>query len=387
MKNCLALLLFLPLYSIAQDDEGKEFTVKGKLNDFPDSLNVEWVYLSYRVNGEGRIDSTQPDDDKYEFTGRIHEPIIAKLSVKFAEQNGHRPVVNGKRDGKFFFLEPGKQKAISTDSLSNLKVKSSKAQADYAAYLDKARPYNESYLALVPQYNKFREEKNLVELEKVEKELNKIDSLRKEDVYAEWVRTKPNSPIAVYALQQYAGWDINPDKVEPLYNLLSEKAKSYPSARNLHNNMEIAKRTGIGRIAMDFTQDDTLGNPVSLSSFRGKFVLIDFWASWCGPCRAENPNVVNVYNKHKDNNFHIVGVSLDRPGQKERWMKAIHDDGLYWTQLSDLKFWDNEVARQYGIRAIPQNLLLDPDGRIIAKNLRGEELAKKVDEVVAKKGF
>ena len=138
---------------------------------------------------------------------------------------------------------------------------------------------------------------------------------------------------------------------------------------------------------MDFTQDDTLGNPVSLSSFRGKFVLIDFWASWCGPCRAENPNVVNVYNKHKDNNFHIVGVSLDRPGQKERWMKAIHDDGLYWTQLSDLKFWDNEVARQYGIRAIPQNLLLDPDGRIIAKNLRGEELAKKVDEVVAKKGF
>src|SRR5690606_25755064 len=321
MKNCLALLLFLPLYSIAQDDEGKEFTLKGKLNDFPDSLNVEWVYLSYRVNGEGRIDSTQPDDDKYEFTGRIHEPIIAKLSVKFAEQNGHRPVVNGKRDGKFFFLEPGKQKAISTDSLSNLKVKSSKAQADYAAYLDKARPYNESYLALVPQYNKFREEKNLVELEKVEKELNKIDSLRKEDVYAEWVRTKPNSPIAVYALQQYAGWDINPDKVEPLYKLLSEKAKSYPSARNLHNNMEIAKRTGIGRIAMDFTQDDTLGNPVSLSSFRGKFVLIDFWASWCGPCRAENPNVVNVYNKHKDNNFHIVGVSLDRPGQKERWMK------------------------------------------------------------------
>src|SRR5690606_24017121 len=168
----------------AQDDEGKKFTLKGKLNDFPDSLNVEWVYLSYRVNGEGRIDSTQPDDDKYEFTGHIHEPIIAKLSVKFAEQDGHRPKVSSKRDGKFFFLEPGKQKAISTDSLSNLKVKNSKAQADYAAYLDKSRPYNESYLALVPQYNKYREENNSAELERVENELNRIDSTRRENDYA-----------------------------------------------------------------------------------------------------------------------------------------------------------------------------------------------------------
>ncbi len=135
-------------------------------------------------------------------------------------------------------------------------------------------------------------------------------------------------------------------------------------------------------MAMDFTQNDTLGNPVSLSSFKGRYVLVDFWASWCGPCRAENPNVVKVFHKYKDRNFHIIGVSLDRPGQKERWMKAIHEDKLEWTQLSDLKFWDNEVAKQYGINAIPQNLLLDPEGKIIAKNLRGEELDQRLGEVI-----
>ena len=127
---------------------------------------------------------------------------------------------------------------------------------------------------------------------------------------------------------------------------------------------------------------------MSLSSLRGRYVLVDFWASWCGPCRAENPNVVKVFQKYKDRNFHIIGVSLDRPGQQEKWMKAIHDDKLEWTHVSDLQFWNNEVAKQYGINAIPQNLLLDPEGKIIAKNLRGEELEAKLGEAIeGKKGF
>ena len=122
--------------------------------------------------------------------------------------------------------------------------------------------------------------------------------------------------------------------------------------------------------------------PVALSSFRGKYVLVDFWASWCGPCRQENPNVVETFNKFNTKNFTVLGVSLDRPGQKSKWIDAIHEDKLTWTHVSDLKFWDNEVAKLYKVQSIPQNILLDPDGKIIAKNLRGPALEAKLCEIL-----
>lgn len=142
-----------------------------------------------------------------------------------------------------------------------------------------------------------------------------------------------------------------------------------------------AKRLIIGALAPEFTQNDTLGNPISLASFKGQYILLDFWASWCGPCRRENPNLVDAYNKYKDKNFTILGISLDRPEGKEKWMQAIKDDNLAWAQVSDLKYWNNEVAKLYGIRSIPQSYLLDPEGRIIAINLRGAALHEKLAEL------
>jgi peroxiredoxin len=145
----------------------------------------------------------------------------------------------------------------------------------------------------------------------------------------------------------------------------------------------LVKDTAVGDKAPDFTQADTAGINVSLHDFKGKYVLVDFWASWCKPCRKENPVVVQAFNKYKDKGFTIISISLDAPGAKEKWVHAIRTDSLTnWTHLSDLGFWDNAVGRLYGIRSIPMNFLLDKEGVIIAKNLRGEELGNKLQEIL-----
>lgn len=378
--------VFIPFFSAAQEAP-RPFTLTGKVKKT--GFTAEWVFLQYRTNGEWKTDSTPVKDGKYRFSGKIEEPVSGRLRVRYApDLNGQKIAMQGSRDAVVVFLQPGKIKVSSVDSFSNVQVSGSPAHTEYVKLKTAGKPFEARMEPLYAKYDEFRKAKDTKGMDMTEKEIEALDAEKREKVYGDYVRNNPGSPIAVYALQQYAGWEINPDKVEPLFQSLTAANKVYPSAVQLQEDVEIAKKTGLGRIAMDFTQNDTLGVPVSLSSLRGKYLLVDFWASWCGPCRAENPNVVKVFRKYKDRNFHIIGVSLDRPGQKEKWMKAIHDDQLDWTHVSDLKFWDNEVAKQYGIKAIPQNLLLDPEGKIIAKNLRGEELDAKLGEALGdKKGF
>jgi len=199
-----------------------------------------------------------------------------------------------------------------------------------------------------------------------------------------FILSNPDSYLSLLALYSVAGPSPDPSEVDPLYNSLSDRLKATETARNLKKSLDGLRNTAIGVTAPDFTQNDVNGAPVKLSSFRGKYVLLDFWASWCGPCRQENPNVVKAYNKYKDKNFTIVGVSLDRPNGKAAWLAAIQNDGLNWTQVSDLKFWSNEVAALYSITSIPANFLIDPNGKIIARDLRGDDLENKLEEVLAK---
>jgi peroxiredoxin len=200
----------------------------------------------------------------------------------------------------------------------------------------------------------------------------------------EFVQKNANSFAAMYMLQTKVN-DINPDTLELLYNKLGYEYKKTGAAIFIANKIKTEKATAIGKLAPDFEQADTSGKAVKLSSFRGKFVLVDFWASWCVPCREENPNLLKAYRKFHDKGFNVLGVSLDSKEDKGKWLAAIHQDKLEWTQVSDLRHWKNRVALMYGITFIPQNFLIGPDGKIVAKNLMGEDLNKKLQELLSAK--
>lgn len=195
-----------------------------------------------------------------------------------------------------------------------------------------------------------------------------------------FIREQPASIVSAFVLYRYFSPSLSADEVVTYTNLLDPSLSGTQYVKLLRELPASLRSTAVGEKAPDFELPNPEGKLVKLSDHFGKYLLVDFWAAWCGPCRRENPNIVRVFNKYKDKGFSVFGVSLD--SKKDAWVQAIQKDGLNWPQVSDLLFWDSGPAKLYGIRGIPGNVLLDPSGKIIARNLRGEDLEKKLAELI-----
>lgn len=372
-KLILAAALLCPVVLSAQKKaKEKPYTIQGTIVQQEAPTKVT---LRYRKDGKIVTDTTLTADGRFVFQGTVPEPMQVQLLADVPKSATN---MNGKTEVAPIFLAPG----TTTVTMESLDKKGTAtgtaAQDDYNQLNALLDPLYKQGAELNKEYRALREAKDEAGMKKLETRFEQLEASRKA-VLNKYLEDRPGSPLGIFVLSQVAGYDLDPEKIDPLFNRLSKSVRNTPSGKQFEERLDIARKVRVGNPAIEFSQNDPSGKPVSLASFRGKYVLVDFWASWCGPCRAENPNVVKAFNTYKDKGFTVLGVSFD--DNKEKWVEAIDKDELHWTQVSDLKGWSNEVGKMYGIRAIPQNLLLDPEGKILAKNLRGEALESKLAEL------
>lgn len=314
------------------------------------------------------------------------------IKLKVEKGDGNELVLmmgNKVASGKLIFLyvDKGQINIHTKDSLlTHVRLSGSLYARELDQYhqLINSTPELAAYDSVKNDMYQARSKKDAALLKIKSAELNGLDSIRRA-LSIGWVNEHLNSPISVYIMhnvfEPLTGKLTNDEKKE-LLGKLTPEARNNKIAAAMAYTFNMDKIASIGKTAPDFTQNDTLGKPVSLKDFRGKYVLLDFWASWCGPCRKENPNVVKAFNKYRDRGFTVLSVSLDQPGKKDAWLKAIHDDHLTWTQVSDLKYWGNDVVKLYDINAVPANYLIGPDGVILARNVRGEDLEHALEKFI-----
>jgi peroxiredoxin len=371
----VALAMLLPAIALAQKTN---FSITGQIGKLGKPAKV---YLDYSDNGANHEDSCVVVDGKFRFAGNISGIATSRMSFDHTGEGKPHSIYAPNSDVVYIYF--GKENMVfkSADSLVNATVTGSKV---YDEFQDYNKQIGGTIMALTKAVNADfasgtpAQQKDTAYMKAVDTRFRRNINRRNEKQF-EFAKNNPNSYFAMVALSESAGTKVDVNKVEPVFKALKAEFRNTDMGRELEQRIQAAGTTAVGMQAPEFTQNNVDGKPISLSSLKGKYVLVEFWASWCTPCRAGNPNLVKQYELYKNKGFEIISVSLDNV--KDRWVDAIKKDGLPWLQVSDLKGWNNAVGRLYGVRAVPQSFLLDKEGKVIGNTLRDETLNSKLAEI------
>ncbi|MCC7331776.1 MAG: AhpC/TSA family protein [Flavobacteriales bacterium] len=342
-----------------------EFGITAEISD----LNYKTAYLNDFIDGELiKLDSCSIVGGKFSFKGKVELPEVRYINFN-----------DGKERIVLFVQNDSIHIGGSFQDIPSLKISGSATHNLFDDFKKGIKTHDEKLAELTERFYAADAAGQEEEIEKIDSEYYATEEIKQKFV-EDFINMNKSSVVAPFIGLRFLAPIYDIEKLEALSKLFEKDAASSVYTKLINERLALLKSTEVGVKAPEFSQNDTSGNPISLSEFKGKYVLIDFWASWCGPCRAENPNVVAAYKKFNKKGFEIFGVSLDE--NKAKWIDAIHQDKLTWKQVSDLKGWGNEVAKMYGVNSIPHSILLDKEGTIVAKNLRGDELHKKLAEVL-----